>query len=259
MALRAVAGVRLAALAAAGLLLAARCAAPPPVDPAAFLSATAAPGEARVDSLRTWLASGRMDADIDGRRGLGRMRLLYSRPERVRADIELGGAFGLLGSRAVLWVDEEAAFWQEGAGEPVRVAADEVLAPVLGGEVGVRDLEVLLFGLARLRARWPAGTEVEVRGDGNDGVVIAFLPGGQIEEAIVSGDPPALRRLERRDAGGRTILVARFDRLHEVEGVLVPARVELKAPAAGNRLLLEWSFQKADQDLPEDARDWPSP
>ena len=259
MAVRAVAGLRRAALAVAAILATARCAPAPPVDPSAFFSAAAEPGEARIDSLRTWMASGRMDADIDGRRGLGRMRVLYARPERVRADIELGGAFGLLGSRAILWVDAEAAYWQEGANEPVRVAADEILAPVLGGAVGVRDLELLLFGLARLRARWPAGTRIEVRADGGDVMVRALLPGGMIEEATVSGRPPALRRLERRDAGGRTVLVARFDRMREIGGVLAPARVELKAPVAGNRLLLEWSIQKADQDLPEDARDWPLP
>lgn len=238
-------------------MLAARCAPPPPVDPSAFFSVVGAPGEARVDSLRTWLASGRLDADIDGRRGLGRMRLLYARPERVRADIELGGAFGLLGSRAILWVDEESAFWQEGASDPVRVTADEILAPVLGGAVGVRDLEVLLFGLARLRTRWPAGTEIGVRADGSDAVVSALLPGGTSEEATVSGRPPALRRLERRDAAGRTVLVARFDRMKDVNGVIAPARVELKAPVAGNRVLLEWTILAADRDLPEDARDWP--
>jgi len=123
----------------------------------------------------------------------------------------------------------------------------------------VRDLEVLLFGLARLRARWPEGSVIAVRTEGGDAVVTALLPGGMREEAAVSGRPPALRRLERRDAGGRTVLVARFDRLRDVDGVLSPTRVELKAPVAGNRLLLEWTIQMADQDLPEDALDWPAP
>jgi hypothetical protein len=171
--------------------------------------------------------------------------------------MELGGAFGLLGSRAILWVDAEAAYWQEGVGEPTRVKADAILAPVLGGAVGVPDLELLLFGLARLRSRWPAGTAVEVRGGGGDRALVAHLPDGAREEATVGDDPPVLKKLERRDAAGRTLLVARFDRIREVDGIPVPGRVELKAPPLGNRVLLEWTTQAADRVWPAEALAWP--
>jgi hypothetical protein len=254
-----VAGVRsIAAAAIAALLLVPRCAPPPPIDAAAFFSSALLPGETRVDSLASWLVSGRIDVQIDGRRGAGRMRVIYARPERVRADLELGGAFGLLGSRAVFWVDANEAYWQEGAGAPVRVTADEILAPVLGGQVGVLDLEVLLFGLARLRARWPADSVIEVRGRGGEDVVTALFPGGVREEATVSGNPRALRRLERRDPEGKTIFVARFDRIRGVEGVLAAARLELRAPVAGNWLRIDWSTQRADPELPAETLAWPS-
>ncbi len=240
-------------------LLLAGCAPPQPVDPAAFFAAAVAPGEARLDSLAAWRASGRIEAQVDRRRGAGRMRIIHLSPHRLRADIDLGGAFGLLGSRAVLWVDETGLIWQEGSAPPAAVDADAVFAPVLGGAAGVADLEVLLFGLPRLRARWPDETTVEVRASGGNDVVTAVFPDGASEEATVGGSPRALRRLERRDASGRTVLLARFERLTVVGGVATPRHLEIRAPVAGNWIRIDWSRLEANPELPPEGLAWPVP
>jgi hypothetical protein len=98
---------------------------------------------------------------------------------------------------------------------------------------------------------------VDVRGEGDEGLLSALLPDGSREEALVGGDPPSLRRLERRDPEGATSLLVRFDRVREVSGIPAAARLDLRAPATGNWLHIDWGRQEADPELPVDAFSWP--
>jgi hypothetical protein len=209
-----------------------------PVDPAAFADLAVAPASARGDSVRSLLATGKIEAELDGRRGNGRLRVIYLAPHRLRADIELSGVFGLFGARSVLWAGDEGLWWQEGAEPPHPEEADALFSPVLGYPAGVRDLEALIFGLPALWRRWP--DEPEVREEDGGYALTARLADGSVETARVEGDPPVLRRLERRDPDGRVRMEARFDRHQMVAGMQVAGRIELKAPRDGNRLRIEW-------------------
>jgi hypothetical protein len=232
------------------------CAPPTPVDPAAFAEVAVAPAGRRLDALAGWLAAGRVEAELDGRRGMGRLRMLRLGPRRVRADLELSGAFGLLGSRSILWADGARILWQEGAEPPVRVDADELFSPVLGGPAGGSDLELLLFGLPVLWGRWPTGVTVERKGESH--TLRATLAGGATEEAVVAGDPLVLRRLERRDGTGRVVMVARFDRHRTVGGLEAATRIEVRSPSSGNRLRIDWSRVEADPELRPSDSAWPA-
>ncbi len=228
------------------------CAPPPPIDPDRFVLTSVAPAESGIDSIQGWLASGRLEARIDGRHGLGRLRVIHRIPHQVRADIEFSGAFGLLGARAILRADPSGLTWQEGSDSPVAVEEDEVFAPVLGVGAGVADLEMLLYGLPRIRARWPEGTIVEARGSAGDVELRALFPDGSSETAKVAGDPPSLRRLERQDPRGRTQLLVRFDSIKNVNGLPIASRLDLKAPVAGNWLRIEWEVLEANPSWPSD-------
>jgi hypothetical protein len=246
---------RIGAALAALLALGAACGPPPPVEPDAFVSTALAPAAARADSLESFLASGRVEAEVGGRRGRGRLRVVAVAPHRLRVDLELSGAFGLFGARAVLWAGPEGMVWQEGNEPPRPVEADALFAPVLGRGVGVRDLELILFGLAALRDRWPGAPAV--RRDGRVYALEAGLPGGETERAAVGGDPPVLRRLTRRSADGKVVMAARFDRHRGVGGLPVAARIEVRAPVEGNWLRIDWRRLERDWPGAAEALAWP--
>lgn len=227
-----------------------------PVDPAAFFGTAVDPWTAQVHSLRSWLASGRLQCRLEGREGRGRLRVIHVAPHRLRADIEISGFFGLFGARSVLWAGEEGLVWQEGSGRPQRVDADSLFAPVLGPGAGVPELELLLFGLPVLWERWPEGGAA-IRREGKDYILTALLPDGSREWAWVGGSPLVLRRLERRDSRGEVKMAARFDRHRLVGGLLVAGRLEIRAPDRGNRLKIDWGRLEPDWPQATEALGWP--
>lgn len=227
-----------------------------PVDPGAFATAAVAPAAARAESLGSWVATGKIEAQLDGRRGRGRLRVVFLAPHRLRADFEFSGVFGLFGARSVLWAGDEGLWWQEGARPPAPVDADALFAPVLGYPAGVRELEFLLFGLPALWKRWPELPQIREEDDGY--ALTARLADGSIELAQVAGHPPVLRRLERRDPEGRVTMVARFDRHRVVAGLPVALRIEVRAPRGGNRLRIDWRDFEPEWAGAAAALAWPS-
>lgn len=239
----------------AARLLGTGCAPRAAVDPTVFEATVEAPASERLDSLATWLATGTIEADLAGKRGLGRLRILRLAPHRVRADIASSGAFGLFGTRNVLWIDEETIFWQEAGGPIVTLASDDFFSPALGRAAEVRDLEILLLGLAVLRDGWESSPVIERAGDRY--TVSARLTGGVTEEAEIAGEPPALARLTRRGPDGRIVMVARFDRIREAGGLRVATRIEVRAPGSGDQLRIDWSRIEPNPDLRPADLAWP--
>ncbi len=225
-----------------------------PVDPAAFAGEVVAPDSAQIHSLRSWMASGRLHCRLEGREGRGRIRVILAAPHQLRADMEFSGVFGLFGARSVLWASEEGLVWQEGAELPSPVDADEFFSPVLGRAAGVRDLEGLLFGLPVLWGRWTPDVAIERR-DG-DYVLTARLADGS-EEARLAGHPPVLRRLVRRDANGKVIMDARFDRHQMIGGLAIARRLDVRSPVEGNRLRIDWKRIEPDWPGAREALAWP--
>jgi len=190
-----------------------------------------------------WTARGDIDWLVDGRRGHGRVRMLLADSERVRVDIQPRGALGLGGGHAVLWVDREQVLWQEGSEPPRAVDADAIFAPILGGRATGADLQLLLLGVARLPARWPA-PPWEVASGGDPGLM-ANLPDGASERATIAGPPLVLTRLERRDRDGEVQFRARFSDFAPVLQVEVARQLDLEAPGQDNKLQIQW--QTIDQ------------
>ncbi len=212
---------------------------PRPVDPAATF-AHVVRGD-RHDPTRegAWLARGRIQWEVEGYRGRGRLRFLSS-AGRVRVDLQPAGAFGLGPGNATLWADSAGMVWREGGADPGEDATESRLfTPILGETATARELDLLVFGLGRLPERWPSPPG-QATVDGDETRFTAVLADGVVEEVWIQGEPPVLVRLEQRDPEGKLRFRAMFDRHEEANGLRVARVLRLEAPRQGDRLRVDW-------------------
>jgi hypothetical protein len=232
-----------------GLLLGLGCAGSPPprpVDPAATLARAIEAEEADRGQEAAWLARGRIQWEVEGYRGRGRLRFLSS-AGRVRVDLQPSGAFGLGPGSATLWADSADMVWREGGSEPGDAAESRLFTPILGESATARELDLLVFGLGRLPDRWPNPPR-EALVDGDEVRLTAVLADGVEEEIWIRGEPPVLVRLEQRDQKGNLRFRATFDRHQAANGLRVARLLRLEAPRQGDRLRVDW-----DEVAPADA------
>ena len=209
---------------------------PRPTDPAALTPGILELGVALPSA--GWTGRGKIDWLIDGRRGHGRVRMLLADSERVRVDIEPRGALGLGGGRATLWADRDQVLWAEGNEPPRLVDADAIFAPILGGRATGSDLALLLLGLSRLGARWPPPPWEVVPGE--EPALVATLPEGAAERAMIAGPPLVLTQLERRDSKGKLQFRARFSDFEPAAEAQLAHQLDLEAPGQGNKIQVKW-------------------
>jgi hypothetical protein len=257
------------ALVAAAATLIAGCGPPPPVDPDAFQRLAIEPLLTRWHALPGLMTFGDIEVVAGHQRFAGRVRALYVSPHRLRVDAELPGVFGLLGGAGTLWIDADG-FWWRTVDDPQirRGGEDPLFAPLFGRPPTLRDLEVLLFGLP---AWWPTeqgGTSEQasnrqsvrktafVNGLPPSGELLLEWPDGTSERATLSGEPPRLGEIERRDERG-TVLTVLLDAYRGAAGIDVPGRVRLRAPRTGDRLELRWHRVESYPDRAEERLDWP--
>jgi hypothetical protein len=164
--------------------------------------------------------------------------MLLADSERVRVDIEPRGAFGLWGGRATLWADRAQVLWAEGNDPPRLVDADAIFAPILGGRATGNDLALLLLGLARLGARWPPPPWAVAPGE--EPALVASLPDGAAERAMIAGPPLVLTSLERRDSKGKLQFRARFSDFEPSQAAKLARQLDLEAPGQGNKIQVKW-------------------
>jgi len=212
---------------------------PRPLDPAAAYARVAHAGDP--DPAHAWLARGRIQWEVEGYRGRGRLRFLSS-GGRVRVDLQPTGVFGLGPGNATLWADSAGMVWRE-AGEGGSGAADaagsRLFTPILGEGATARELDLLVFGLGRLAERWP-DPPGKASADGDETRFTALLPEGVSEEAWIEGEPPVLVRLEQRNPAGKLRFRATFDRHEERNGLRMARVLRLEAPRQGDRLRVDW-------------------
>jgi hypothetical protein len=195
-----------------------------------------------------WLARGRIQWEVEGYRGRGRLRFLSS-AGRVRLDLQPAGAFGLGPGNATLWADSTGMVWHEGGeGGPNPTATESRLfTPVLGEAATARELDLMVFGLGRLSQRW-LGSPSEAAVEGDETRFTMPLPDGIVERIWIRGEPPVLVRLEQHDPAGKLRLRATFDRHQAANGLLVARLLRLEAPRQGDHLRVDW-----DEVAPADA------
>ena len=222
---------------------------PRPVDPAETYARVTGAGDHDPAPAGAWLARGRIQWEVEGYRGRGRLRFLSS-GGRVRVDLQPAGAFGLGPGNATLWADSTGMVWHEGGeGGPDSADATEsrLFTPILGETATARELDLLVFGLGRLSKRWP-GSPSEAAVEGDETRFTMPLADGIVEQIWIQGEPPVLVRLEQRDPAGNLRLRATFDRYQAANGLPVARLLRLEAPRQGDHLRVDW-----DEVAPADA------
>jgi hypothetical protein len=106
-----------------------------------------------------------------------------------------------------------------------------------------------------LGARWPPPPWT-VAPESSELNLEAIFPDGSMEEAHVTGDPLVMKRLIRRNPGGKVLFRARFDHFRAVDATPVAGRVDLEAPGEGNTLRVDWDQVTWGKVTPADLA-WP--
>ncbi|MCK4546817.1 MAG: hypothetical protein KAW17_05160 [Candidatus Eisenbacteria sp.] len=207
---------------------------------------------ARVDTVRTVSASGRMSIVQDGTRFDAKHRLLFQRPERFRIEVESKPFLGLFEAQAVLVADGDSFSVYSPTHDvvlEVSVAEDQDLLGGLKWVVlaGVRDV---LLGLPRTCGVSSLQRTVRAGKDGKYEILLDTGAGTRI--LWVDSRSLLVEKVELRDDAGDLIVAGTYR--YGSDDRLGPKRVEVQCPGSGAVITL--TYEQFEVNLEVDPSDF---